>query len=84
MKATQVLHDLGQSLSLDSVSRQLLINGEFKRYIEDVEITGPTSNPTIFDHAIRNSADYDVPIRQQVGRGATNRELVRRSITNKR
>jgi transaldolase len=69
MKPTLRLHDLGQSLWLDSVSRQLLINGDLKRYIEDLSITGLTSNPTIFDHAIRNSADYDVPIRQKLGRG---------------
>ena len=55
MKATQKLHDLGQSLWLDNITRDLLDNGTLKRYIDELSVTGLTSNPTIFDHAIKNS-----------------------------
>ena len=75
MKATEVLHDLGQSLWLDNITRDLLDNGTLKRYIDELSVTGLTSNPTIFDHAIKNSTAYDAAIREklearQVGRGA--------------
>jgi transaldolase len=63
MKATQLLHDLGQSLWLDNITRDLLNNGTLKRYIEELSVTGLTSNPTIFDHAIKNSSSYDEAIR---------------------
>ena len=59
MKATQKLHELGQSIWLDNITRDLLTTGTLKRYITELSVTGLTSNPTIFDHAIRNSADYD-------------------------
>jgi transaldolase len=59
MKATTTLHELGQSLWLDNVTRELLDSGTLHRYIEDLSVTGLTSNPTIFDHAIKNSATYD-------------------------
>jgi len=62
MKATQLLHDEGQSLWLDNITRELLDSGTLKLYIDDLSITGLTSNPTIFDHAIRNSATYDSAI----------------------
>jgi transaldolase len=62
MKPTRALHDLGQSLWLDNVTRELLTSGTLQRYIDDLSITGLTSNPTIFDHAIRNSAAYDEDI----------------------
>ena len=62
MKATQLLHDEGQSLWLDNITRDLLDSGTLKRYIEELSITGLTSNPTIFDHAIKNSASYDSAI----------------------
>lgn len=65
MKATELLHNLGQSLWLDSISRQLLDTGTLARYIADFSVTGLTSNPTIFDHAIKNSAAYDDAIRQR-------------------
>ena len=55
MKATKLLHNLGQSLWLDNITRDLLNTGALKRYIDDLSITGLTSNPTIFDHAIKNS-----------------------------
>src|SRR5271170_7415859 len=59
MKPTKKLHDLGQSLWLDNITRELLNSGTLKRYIDDLSVTGLTSNPTIFDHAIKNSAIYD-------------------------
>lgn len=59
MKATQLLHDSGQSLWLDNITRDLLNNGTLKRYIGGLSVTGLTSNPTIFDHAIKNSSAYD-------------------------
>jgi transaldolase len=62
MKATQLLHDEGQSLWLDNITRDLLDSGTLKRYIDELSITGLTSNPTIFDHAIKNSASYDSAI----------------------
>jgi len=62
MKATQLLHNLGQSLWLDNITRDLLNSGTLKRYIGKLSVSGLTSNPTIFDHAIK-SASYDVAIR---------------------
>jgi len=59
MKATQLLHNLGQSIWLDNITRDLLNTGTLKRYIDDLSVTGLTSNPTIFDHAIKNSSAYD-------------------------
>ena len=63
MKATQILHELGQSLWLDNITRDLLDSGTLKRYIDELSVTGLTSNPTIFDHAIKNSTAYDAAIR---------------------
>src|SRR5882757_900145 len=65
MKATQRLHDLGQSLWLDNITRDLLSSGTLKRYIDELSITGLTSNPSIFDQAIKNSNDYDAAIREK-------------------
>lgn len=62
MKPTQILHDLGQSIWLDNITRELLINGTLKRYIDEFSVTGLTSNPTIFDQAIKNSSAYDAAI----------------------
>jgi transaldolase len=62
MKPTGKLHDLGQSLWLDNITRELLNSGTLKRYIDDLSVTGLTSNPTIFDNAIKNSAMYDEDI----------------------
>jgi transaldolase len=64
MKATQKLHDMGQSLWLDNITRGLLKAGTLNRYIKELSVTGLTSNPTIFDHAIKNSHDYDDAIHQ--------------------
>ncbi len=65
MKATQQLHDLGQSLWLDNITRGLLTSGTLGRYIGELSVTGLTSNPTIFDHAIRNGDFYDDAIRRK-------------------
>src|SRR6266436_6441336 len=66
MKATQLLHDLGQSLWLDNITRDLLDSGKLEQYINDLAVTGLTSNPTIFDHAIKNSAAYDAAISREL------------------
>ena len=66
MKATQELHEMGQSLWLDNITRGLLMSGTLRRYIQEFSVTGLTSNPTIFDHAIKNSHDYDEAIRRKV------------------
>jgi transaldolase len=63
MKATERLHNMGQSLWLDNITRDILNNGSLERYIDDCSITGLTSNPTIFDHAIKNGTAYDEAIR---------------------
>src|SRR5438132_1549474 len=69
MKATQKLHNLGQSLWLDNITRDLLIGGTLQRYIDELSVTGPTSSPTIFDHAIKNSTAYDTAIRKKLKEG---------------
>ena len=66
MKATQQLHNLGQSLWLDNITRDLLDSGTLKRYIDDLSVTGLTSNPTIFDQAIKNSSAYDSTISKKL------------------
>src|SRR5260370_39876482 len=58
MKATKLLHDLGQSIWLDNITRELLNSGTLKRYIAELSVTGLTSNPTIFVHAIKSTAIY--------------------------
>ena len=65
MKATQKLHELGQSLWLDNITRDLLTSGTLRRYIDELSVTGLTSNPTIFNHAIKNSTAYDAAIRKR-------------------
>lgn len=62
MSATNTLHHAGQSLWLDNITRSLLDSGTLKTYIKELSVTGLTSNPTIFDHAIRNSLAYDAAI----------------------
>jgi len=69
MKATQLLHDAGQSLWLDNITRALLESGGLRRYLDELSVTGLTSNPTIFDHAIKNSRDYDAAIREKTAAG---------------
>jgi transaldolase len=75
MKATQRLHEAGQSLWLDHITRGLLTGGGLARYIAELSVTGLTSNPTIFDHAIRNSPDYDAAIRAGAAAGRTGEDL---------
>jgi len=75
MKATQSLHNLGQSLWLDNITRQLLNSGTLKKYIDELSVTGLTSNPTIFNHAIKNSSDYDSDIRKKLKEGKKGEEL---------
>ncbi|HXO34124.1 MAG TPA: transaldolase [Candidatus Acidoferrales bacterium] len=75
MKATTFLHNEGQSLWLDNITRDLLESGTLKRYIEELSVTGLTSNPTIFDHAIKNSAAYDSAITAQLKKGTSTEAL---------
>ena len=75
MKATQLLHDLGQSLWLDNITRDILDDGTLKRYIDELSVTGLTSNPTIFDHAIKKSTAYDAAIRKKVAEGKSGEAL---------
>ncbi len=75
MKATQLLHNLGQSLWLDNITRDLLNSGTLKRYIDELSVTGLTSNPTIFDHAIKNSSSYDASIQKNLKKGTSGEEL---------
>src|ERR1700745_3734614 len=85
MKATQLLHNLGQSIWLDNITRDLLITGTLKQYVADLSVTGLTSNPTIFDHAIKNSPAYDSAIREKLKQGKSGEalffELAREDIT---
>ena len=75
MKATQRLHNLGQSIWLDNITRDLLTSGTLERYINELSVTGLTSNPTIFDRAIKNSSAYDVAIREDLAKGKSGEAL---------
>ncbi|MGC4053002.1 MAG: transaldolase [Paludibaculum sp.] len=75
MKATQLLHNAGQSLWLDNITRELLDSGTLARYIGEMSVTGLTSNPTIFDQAIKKSSAYDEAIREKVSRGKSGEAL---------
>jgi transaldolase len=75
VKTTKQLHDLGQSLWLDDISRGLLVSGTLRRYIDEYSVTGLTSNPTIFDQAIRSSKFYDDSIRQKTTQGKFGEQL---------
>jgi transaldolase len=75
MKTTQQLHDLGQSLWLDNITRGLLASGTLGRYISDFAVTGITSNPTIFDKAIKEAGFYDEAIYQKTVQGKSGEEL---------
>ncbi len=75
MKATKELHDLGQSLWLDNITRDLLDNGTLRRYIDELSVTGLTSNPTIFEHAISKSKSYDAEIGRLLSTGLSGEEL---------
>ena len=76
MNPTRRLHDAGQSLWLDHVTRALVRDGTLARYIADLAVTGLTSNPTIFDQAIRGSADYDAAIREKTRAGKSGEALL--------
>ncbi len=75
MKATQKLHDLGQSLWLDNITRDMLDNGTLKKYIDELSVTGLTSNPTIFDQAIKKSTLYDDGISERLAKGKSGEAL---------
>src|SRR5882672_156285 len=75
MKATQLLHDLGQSLWLDNIKRELLDSGLLKSYVDELSVTGLTSNPTIFNQAIKSSTAYDSAIASGLARGRSGEEL---------
>jgi len=75
MNATRQLHDLGQSLWLDNITRGLLTSGTLSRYIMELAVTGLTSNPSIFDHAIKNGDFYDDAIRKKAVEGKSGEEL---------
>lgn len=75
MKATKLLHNLGQSIWLDNITRDLLNSGTLKRYIGELSVTGLTSNPTIFDHAIKNSSAYDDAIHDKLKQGKAGEAL---------
>src|SRR6202020_1111788 len=75
MTITKNLHDLGQSLWLDNITRDILDDGTLRRYIDTLSVTGLTSNPTIFDEAIGKHAVYDKAIRQKAESGLKGEEL---------
>jgi transaldolase len=75
MNATELLHNLGQSIWLDNITRDLLDSGTLKRYVAELSVTGLTSNPTIFDHAIKNSTAYDAAIREKLSKGKSGEAL---------
>jgi transaldolase len=75
MNPTDTLHNIGQSLWLDNITRDLLNSGTLQRYIDEFSVTGLTSNPTIFDHAIKNSSDYDGDIARRASRARSAEEL---------
>jgi transaldolase len=75
MKPTKALHDLGQSLWLDNITRELLNSGTLQHYIDELSVTGLTSNPTIFDHAIKNSGTYDADISREASSAKSAEDL---------
>src|SRR5438094_780641 len=76
MKGTRRLHDAGQSIWLDNLTRGLLRSGGLKRYVDEFLVTGLTSNPTIFDNAIRGGQDYDPAIRDKISAGRAGEALL--------
>ena len=75
MKATQLLHNLGQSIWLDNITRDLMTTGALEQYVQDLSVTGLTSNPTIFEHAIKNSKSYDAAILKKLKEGKSDEVL---------
>jgi transaldolase len=75
MRPTRALHNLGQSLWLDNITRELLNSGKLQRFIDEFSVTGLTSNPTIYDHAIRNSTGYDEDISRKTFSGKSGEDV---------
>ena len=75
MRATRLLHDLGQSIWLDNITRDLLDSGTLERYIDELSVSGLTSNPTIFNQAIKNSQSYDAAIRAGLAHGESSEDI---------
>jgi transaldolase len=75
LHATALLHELGQSLWLDNITRDLLDSGTLKRYIDELSVTGLTSNPTIFEQAIKKSSAYDSDIRTKLNDGKSEEQV---------
>src|SRR5258706_4792973 len=75
MKATQLLSNLGQSIWLDNITRDLLEKGTLKQYIDELSVTGLTSNPTIFERAFKNSRSYDASFQKVIASGKSGEEL---------
>jgi transaldolase len=75
MKATQTLRNLGQSIWLDNITRDLLNTGTLARYIDELSVTCLTSNPTIFEHAIKNNTAYDAAIVDKMSKGKSGEAL---------
>ena len=75
MKATQILYNLGQSIWLDNISRDLLESGALQHYIDEFSVSGVTSNPTIFERAIKNSTAYDEAIAKEAAAGRSREEI---------
>jgi transaldolase len=74
VRPTEALHQLGQSLWLDNITREMLSTGQLQRYIDDYSVSGLTSNPSIFDHAIASGA-YDDAIRTKASQRRSGEEL---------
>jgi transaldolase len=74
-RTTEKLHEIGQSIWLDNITHRLLASGTLLSYIRELSVTGLTSNPTIFDHAIKNSSDYDDVILRKLDEGKTGEKL---------
>jgi transaldolase len=75
LKPTQQLHDLGQSIWLDNITRGLLTDGTLRRYMSEFSVTGLTSNPTIFDKAIKQGGFYDAAIQEKTAEGKSGEAL---------
>src|SRR5271155_143085 len=75
MQATKLLSSAGQSIWLDNITRDLLLTGTLERYIRDLSVTGLTSNPTIFDKAMRQGTSYDASLRARARTGMSHEDL---------
>src|SRR4051794_4109467 len=75
MNKTQQLRDIGQSLWLDNITREMLDNGALRRYVDEFSITGLTSNPSIFDDAIGKTSAYDEGIHEKAKSGQSGEAL---------